>query len=235
MNEFQLDEVHFVLDTRAGSQRGTSDTDSFILVKNPATLEFYESLRAVSPKNILELGMFEGGSMVYYDKLYSPERLLGIDIRETPIAALERYKRGRAHIKTFYDLSQDSPRARGVVQSNFPGGIDLVVDDASHLYPQTKASFEMFFPLVKPGGLYVIEDWAWSHRQQYQAPDSTWNAQPALTNLIFNLVVMTAMSRVIKSFTIYENLVCITKGRGMLPATKLDIRHGLRGRQMPLI
>jgi cephalosporin hydroxylase len=198
-------------------------------------LEFYESLRALRPKNILELGMFEGGSMVYYDKLYAPERLVGIDIRATPIAALERYREGRDHIKTFYKLSQDSPRARDIAQANFPSGIDLVVDDASHLYAQTQASFEMLFPLIKPGGLYVVEDWAWSHRPQYQAPDATWNAQPALTNLIFNLVILTAVSRVISSLTIFENLVCITKGRGTLPETKLDLSHCLRGREMPQI
>jgi len=235
VDEFELDGVKFVVDTRPGPQRGKSEENSFVLVKSPAARAFYESLRVASPKSILELGMFEGGSLVYFDKLFAPKRLVGIDNRQTSIPALEKYKEGRDHIKTFYKLSQDKPRARGVAQSSFPDGIDLVVDDASHLYAQTKASFEMIFPLVKPGGMYVIEDWAWAHRKQYQGPDATWNAQPALTNLIFNLVVMTGISRVIETLTITENLVCIAKGRGTLPATKLDLSHCLRGKEMPLI
>ena len=37
--------------------------------------------------------------------------------------------------------------------------LDLVIDDASHLYGPTMASFEVLFPRLRPGGLYVIEDW----------------------------------------------------------------------------
>ena len=38
--------------------------------------------------------------------------------------------------------------------------LDLVVDDASHLYEETKASLEVLLPRVRPGGLFIIEDWA---------------------------------------------------------------------------
>ena len=39
--------------------------------------------------------------------------------------------------------------------------LDLVMDDASHLGPQTRASFETLFPRLRAGGLYIIEDWSW--------------------------------------------------------------------------
>jgi hypothetical protein len=35
-----------------------------------------------------------------------------------------------------------------------------VIDDASHLLDPTRASFNVPFPLVRPGGVYVIEDWS---------------------------------------------------------------------------
>jgi hypothetical protein len=179
--------------------------------------------------------MFEGGSLVYFDKLYAPKTLVGVDIRRTPIAALEQYKDGRPHIKTYYGRSQDEPPTRAAAQANFPEGIDLVVDDASHLYDKTMTTFENIFPLVKPGGLYVIEDWAWSHRPSYQGENAVWSSRPALTNLIFTLTVMTAVSGVVDTMTIKKNLVCITKGRGMLPASKLDVGSYLRGKEMFLI
>ena len=48
-----------------------------------------------------------------------------------------------------------------IVHKDFNGQLDLVIDDASHLYTETKKSFEILFPLLKAGGLYVIEDWSW--------------------------------------------------------------------------
>ncbi len=41
--------------------------------------------------------------------------------------------------------------------------MDLVFDDASHLYEETRSSFESLFPHVRPGGVFVIEDWRWEH------------------------------------------------------------------------
>jgi hypothetical protein len=235
METFALDGAQFVLDNRAGALRAKSDDNTFVLVKTRRILEFYESLREGAPKNIFEIGMFEGGSLIYFDKLFAPKKLVGVDIRRTPIPALERYREARPHIKTYYSRAQDQPGTRGAAQSNFPGGIDLVVDDASHLYPETKRSFESIFPLVKPGGLYVIEDWAWAHRPKSQEKGAAWSDRPALTNLVFELTVLTAVARVIETVTIRDDLVCIKKGRGMLPASNLDLSGYLRSRTMPLI
>jgi hypothetical protein len=38
-----------------------------------------------------------------------------------------------------------------------------VIDDASHFDAPTRASFQAIFPLMRPGGVYVIEDWNWVH------------------------------------------------------------------------
>jgi hypothetical protein len=37
--------------------------------------------------------------------------------------------------------------------------LDLVIDDASHLYGPSLATFETLFPALREGGLYVLEDW----------------------------------------------------------------------------
>ncbi len=41
--------------------------------------------------------------------------------------------------------------------------LDLVVDDASHRYVETRASFELLFPRLRPGGRFVLEDWNGRH------------------------------------------------------------------------
>jgi hypothetical protein len=38
------------------------------------------------------------------------------------------------------------------------GGVDIVLDDGSHIAQHQRASFETLFPLLNDGGLYVIED-----------------------------------------------------------------------------
>ena len=56
------------------------------------------------------------------------------------------------------------------------------------MYALTKKSFEALFPLLRPGGLYIIEDWAWGHWQAFQALDHPWSYEVPLTKLIFEIV-----------------------------------------------
>jgi hypothetical protein len=56
------------------------------------------------------------------------------------------------------------------------------------MYALTKKSFETLFPLLRPGGLYIIEDWAWGHWQAFQASDHPWSYEVPLTKLIFEIV-----------------------------------------------
>jgi predicted O-methyltransferase YrrM len=235
MQSFHIGDAEFLLDTRPGAQRGTSADNQFILVKNQGCLDFYRNWAFEKPRTIMELGMFEGGSMVFLDKIFSPSRLVGLDIRRQPIAALEAYKQSRPHIKTYYGRSQDGPETLQAARENFPDGIDLVVDDASHKYPQTKAAFAMLFPLLKAGGQYVIEDWAWSHAPAAQKEDAVWAKDDALTNLVFELVVMAASFGVVKSLHVRKELVCIVKGHGKLPDSPFDVSAHLRGRPLTVL
>jgi hypothetical protein len=78
---------------------------------------------------------------------------------------------GASRIATYWGVDQgDAATLRSIVDKEFSGPLDLVIDDASHLYAPTKASFETLFPLLRPGGLYIIEDWAWAHWPAAQSP-----------------------------------------------------------------
>ena len=53
--------------------------------------------------------------------------------------------------------SQDDPSfLHGVVEEM--GGVDVVLDDGSHMVPHQVVSFAALFPLLSEGGLYLIED-----------------------------------------------------------------------------
>ena len=235
MEKFKIDGVEFVIDKRAGKDRGVSKKNKFILVKNDRFLDFVREWTGSKPNTIMEVGMFEGGSLVVMDKLFKPDVIVGLDLRREPIKPLEEYRKENPHMKTYYARSQDKIGTLMAARENFPTGIDLVVDDASHLYEQTKATFEMLFPLVRKGGKYVIEDWAWSHAPGRQKPGSVWYDKPAMSNVILKLVMLAAHYGVIDKIEVHKELVIITKGSGMLPKDPFDVTSLLRGREYSLI
>ena len=53
---------------------------------------------------------------------------------------------------------QDDPALPGLLMGHAPEW-DLIVDDASHDGALTAATFGLLWPLIRPGGWYVIEDW----------------------------------------------------------------------------
>ena len=232
MKTFAMEDVEFVLDPRPGNQRGVSSSNRFILVKSDALLDTYRNWRFKRPETILELGLFEGGSLVLLDKLFQPKTLVGLDIRADPIVPLEEYRERNPHVLTHYGLSQDRPDVLRVARQHFPQGIDLVVDDASHHYAPTKASFEMLFPLLGVGGVYLIEDWAWSHRPGQQSADAPWANAPALTNLVMELVVMAAAHGAVAEVAIFSEAVAVVRGPGPMPGDPFDLSGALRGRTL---
>lgn len=68
-------------------------------------------------------------------------------------------------VRPYYGIDQaDRGRLTEILDEELGGEmIDLVIDDASHLYAETVASFETVFPRVRPGGLFVVEDWNADH------------------------------------------------------------------------
>lgn len=99
----------------------------------------------------LEIGVAKGGSLQLWRKFFGPEaQIFGVDINEN-CRAFDGQD-GQVRIG-----SQDDPEfLRSVVEEM--GGIDVVLDDGSHMMPHIKKSLEVLFPLLEDGGLYLIED-----------------------------------------------------------------------------
>lgn len=190
----------FSLGTSAESYReGQSSAAQLVLAKSRGMLERFVWLNQQHGpfEHVVDLGIYKGGSTAFLALALEPERLSAFDWDPRPVEPLESFidSRGlRDRVGTFYGVDQaDSSALRTAVQQHHGGApLDLVIDDASHLYPQTRSSFETLFPLLRPGGVYVIEDWDWAHYadDEWQSAAGVYHDKPALTNLIVELLML---------------------------------------------
>jgi len=142
--------------------------DHFRLMKSRAYLHLYKNaFRSVSDRRfdrVFEIGIFEGGSTAFWTEVLRPQRLVAIDIAwQGDSVCFERWVRAwRGQVTTIWGVDQaDKTELLNIARSNALEPLDLVIDDGSHDYLRTKASFESLFPLLREGGLYIVEDWSW--------------------------------------------------------------------------
>jgi hypothetical protein len=112
---------------------------------------------------LLELGVWKGGSISMWRKYLGPSAtIFGIDI-QPECAGLAK---DEAEVRIG---SQDDPHfLNSVVQEM--GGIDVVIDDGSHIARHQNASLRILLPLLNPnGGVYICEDTCTAYwRGQYE-------------------------------------------------------------------
>lgn len=142
---------------------------AFTLAKSADMLAAYEPILAgLDHPRMVELGIAYGGSVAWFTVRLRPRKLVAIEYSPERVGVLDRFiaERGLGEtVRPYFGVDQgDRARVAGILADELAGEpLDLVVDDASHRYEPTLASFETIFPLLRPGGLFVIEDWAGLH------------------------------------------------------------------------
>jgi SAM-dependent methyltransferase len=240
---FRIGEVEFrcSCDEQASVR---SVSGRFYIRKDRRLVEEYVSvLDGFQGGNIVELGIAEGGSVALTTLVAAPRKLVGLELDENRVRALDGLIEAREltdRIRPYYGVDQaDRARLRAIIDDEFTGGqLDLVVDDASHLLAQTRASFETLFPRLRPGGLFLIEDWNYQHlwnrwlAAALADPESPVHAEverklaegavePPLTRLIIELLLAQAESdQHLSSVAAGPHWVAIRRAGGPLdPAT----------------
>jgi SAM-dependent methyltransferase len=203
----------------------------FFIFKPRALLEHYAGLiEELQPQHILELGIFAGGSTLFFAELARPRRIAAIDI-----ASLTNV-RDRLHdhaadlgfggvVRTFGEVDQANRTAlAGIVEESFDGGeLDLVVDDCSHKYEPTRASFNELFPRLRPGGAYVIEDWRWAHLGP-EHPEGLFPGEVPLTRLLFEIVLaIPGVPGLVTEISVGPEAAVIRRGDARIEPSTFDI------------
>ncbi|WP_291570947.1 class I SAM-dependent methyltransferase [Bradyrhizobium sp.] len=219
--DFRLDGISYK--NALGRRDLRTDEKAVVALKAPDFLEKYaQILEREKVDNIVELGVFQGGSALLFASIFRPLKLVGVDICD-PVPALDKILSenpiGRS-ISIYYNTSQNDEAKLNEIFSREFGteAIDLIVDDASHLYFETRASFEICFPRLRPGGYYVIEDWGWAHWPgEFQTTSRFVHQRRPMSQLI-----MRELRQAIESIRIFPAIVFIRKGWAT-PSGKLNV------------
>lgn len=111
---------------------------------------------------LLEIGIQNGGSLeVYAGYFRNAEIIVGCDI--DPKCRLLKYPPGTEVV--IGDCTDDDTRRRITAISP---SFDVVIDDGSHASHDIISAFLGYFPLVRSGGVYVIEDLHASYWEKWQ-------------------------------------------------------------------
>lgn len=129
-------------------------------------LEIYERhfeplRRREQPVRLLELGVSRGGSLEIWRKYFGPSaKILGVDI---DAACAERVD--PENMVMIGDQSDPALLASAVERL---GGVDIVIDDGSHVGRHQIASFECLYPRLSENGVYLCEDLHCSYWDSYE-------------------------------------------------------------------
>ena len=124
---------------------------------------------------LLELGIYEGGSLLLWRDYFPKGKIVGIDIQVRVDLS------GEERVQVFQGSQQDTGFLSEVARQTAPEGFDIIIDDASHFGDLTKIAFwHLFDNHLKPSGLYVIEDWGtgywsdWPDGKTYRPRSKNW-------------------------------------------------------------
>jgi predicted O-methyltransferase YrrM len=209
----------------AAFMRLESTAHRFVLWKSRVLVDQYVQLvQSVRARNIFELGIMQGGSTAFVAAIAQPQKLVAIDIAANEVEALKEFvdqQKLAKRVRTYYGVDQaDRKRVKAMLDDEFAGAqLDLVIDDASHRLDSTRASFNTLFPRLRPGGVYVIEDWPWAHTLDAADLAALGDIGPPLTNLLFEIVVACATYRnVVDKVEIDWGAAYIRRGAGAIGA-----------------
>ena len=104
--------------------------------------------------NFLEIGLFlnelQHTDLNAWTSVFPSANIYGADKKESQLF-------NSGNIST-HVVDQEVPASFDALKAAFAVEFDVVLDDSSHIYANTIATFEALFSAVKTGGMYLIED-----------------------------------------------------------------------------
>ncbi len=132
------------------------------------------------PITLLEIGVggytnpnCGGESLRVWNDYFPKAKIIGVDLYPKHMVIGFR-------VRTRQCDQSNSDQLRGVNAQHGP--FDIIIDDGSHIQSHVMTSFRTLFPLLNPGGIYVIEDLGTCYAEGYGdwtdpgRPEAEWSA-----------------------------------------------------------
>jgi FtsJ-like methyltransferase len=122
-----------------------------------------------TPSTILEIGVYNGESTKVFSRVYPNAKIIALDVQRREIDFSDF-----PNITYIQADQTDRSNVEAIVKREFPDGIDLILEDASHIGAFSAITFNTLIPFLNNGGVYVIEDWGtgywdtWPDGSRYQ-------------------------------------------------------------------
>jgi cephalosporin hydroxylase len=240
------DEYHFSLgdarfrQLKAGDTARQTTRDEILILKRPSFLKRYDAyLTRLPNNNVVEVGIAEGGSLIYFALRYPNLRFVGIDLRPpNPDVQWQIDRLGLSdRIKLHYRVDQaDERRLRDIVKKEFNGEAPgAVIDDASHFFEQSTKTFDALYGMVATGGFYCLEDWSWAHEPGRQNGE-LWPDKLSMANLLFRIILLQpSCGDLVRDITVNRNVAFIERGSVRTDPVRIDSLILNRGKPLGLI
>jgi hypothetical protein len=206
----------------------TSNDEVITLFKHPLFVRSYiDHLDGFKVDNMIEVGIWDGGSAIFFWNLLKPKKLCCIELKKKAEKLSNYIEREQLsdRFRVRFGVDQaDRERLNTILEEEYPGSaLDLVIDDASHLYTPSRATFETLFPRLRPGGLYFLEDWKtnliFPHHGGAESADF-----PPFHQLVHELLdVSMRAPDVISAVKCYHNFVVLERGPETIKQREFDI------------
>lgn len=208
-----------------------TNDDRIILLKDRTFLENYDRYLPSGLGNVFELGFFQGGMPLLLADTVAPNKIVAIDrgVVGSEIAHLLRRTGLDKKISLHQKVDQGDQKAiRSILDSEFGDEpLDLIIDDCSHEYEMAKRSFEATFGYLRAGAKFIIEDWGWAHwpGEPWQSDKSFFHGRPALTNLLFEVIMAQASAPgIIASVEVpTPYMAIVTRGPNLPHKAKIEL------------
>jgi cephalosporin hydroxylase len=239
--EFVYEGLRYLTSTEDYSK--ATGPDGVVLLKAKDWIEIYcDLVERERVRKVLELGVWQGGMSLFLPSFEPELRYMGVDF-SPEIAPLRAIIAGlpkiAERVRIDFRTSQSDPSLPEKVDAYFGSPtLDLVIDDASHMYDQSRRSFELFFPMLRPGAPYIVEDWGWAHWRNYKA-DESFAYQPSLSNLLFEICILAASAPdIVASVDVKSSMFIVRRGTAEIkPGWQLNdnLLFGQQSESLPLL
>lgn len=120
-------------------------------------IDFYNLHLPNQAFNILEIGVFEGDSIRYWESLYPKANIFGIDIIE------EQKKWPKSNNISYFQLDQSDVKAYNDLLNSIEVKFDIIIEDGSHDPLHQKVSLIESIDFMAHDSIFILEDIHTSH------------------------------------------------------------------------